>query len=100
MLSSYKNSLENISRVWKCSGKVVEFRASNIVGTLIITDFSASTNVTTTTTTNTTNATTYTTTTTIMDGVVVEYIADSVLVNLGIRSSCAIGNNGLVVTRN
>jgi len=33
MLSGYKNSLENISRVWKCSGKVVEFRASNIVGT-------------------------------------------------------------------
>jgi len=28
------------------------------------------------------------------------YITDSVLVNLGIQSSCAIGNNELVVTRN
>ena len=28
------------------------------------------------------------------------YITDSVLVNLGVRSSCAIGNNELVVTRN
>jgi len=28
------------------------------------------------------------------------YITDSVLVNLDIRSSCAIGNNELVVTQN
>jgi len=28
------------------------------------------------------------------------YITDSVLVDLSLRSSCAIGNNELVVTRN
>jgi len=34
MLSGYKNSLENILRILESTGKVLEFRVSNTVGTM------------------------------------------------------------------
>ena len=36
MTSGYKTSLENILRVLESSGKVMEFRLSNIAGTLCV----------------------------------------------------------------